>query len=747
MASMRRHMPVVQIFNDPPPDHNVAIQPSTNNLHAASAALQNVQNIQNIQNIPALSPPAEFTSASPQKQDPVSSSPHAAVSGVNLNFVKIPPPDQGSSFTDHLAKKPAFSTFNTQFSRPPRSVYSVYQPVQAAGKENYLAPNTYGFIPQNVNYVYKDENYGYKAPLKRAASDAAPLREQPINKRARVEDAHSSTLPRPEDLPAIQDDGKKPNYSYAMLIGMAILRAPNRRLTLAQIYKWIQDNFDHYKGTETGWQNSIRHNLSLNKAFVKRERPRDDPGKGNYWAIEPGQEGTFLKDKPTRKAPTSSAPHAPPQHFQGPPRFPAKRTVTFDDPVSTVGVEPSSDATIPASDLSFDLEEDVRPRTADAQSTPPPVGLHSSPPIVHHGTPPLALHMPPAAKHMRSRVRRPASMNDSGYFSSLESSVARPNVQAITLSSEGDITRSREKRGGRRAQDEIARIRHSSHDSPSKGRTVINAPHIQVQSSSPLRQTENTQMLPPLTPLCTFKAPTKAPQTVSPNTNLLDHRRVIRDLVGSPEKGLKLLQEDTQWSPAFPTPDYYKQMDLTAGMEDFNSTFDVDRFNSNFDIFDDAFIGNIMSPGQGSPSQRRSARRPQLNRASTVLGEVTGSARHAGLSNPGSPFRFSFNQYSPSFSDSPLRPSPLKLSTHSLLQEELFNVDNEVMEQVLDSGDKTEQGLDILAGFQKIGAQMAQVDHLEPVRQSQTSLGHTPQGSPAVGSRRLGLSRSLTTQF
>ena len=110
----------------------------------------------------------------------------------------------------------------------------------------------------------------------------------------------------------VDKDGNyaKPHFSYIALITMAILHTPDQRATLSGICEFIRQRFGYYKKKFPLWQNSIRHNLSLNDCFIKIPREPGNPGKGNYWTLDPAskdmfENGSFLRRRKRYKRPNS----------------------------------------------------------------------------------------------------------------------------------------------------------------------------------------------------------------------------------------------------------------------------------------------------------------------------------------------------------------------------------------------------------------------------------------------------------
>ncbi|KAA3681650.1 uncharacterized protein DEA37_0008079 [Paragonimus westermani] len=180
----------------------------------------------------------------------------------------------------------------------------------------------------------------------------------------------------------------KPPFSYATLICLAMRELGKPKVTLSDIYGWIMNNFAYYRHTDSSWQNSVRHNLSLNKCFEKVPRDKNERGKGGFWRVNP-KHADWLEANLAKCRRTAPPPGPPPpiprsmlmQQQQGhvPQRclvMPSSATYSFTSPVTFSHLTETSGLT----------SEIVRKVTTtslsplSASSTSSPHSLVSSPP-------------------------------------------------------------------------------------------------------------------------------------------------------------------------------------------------------------------------------------------------------------------------------------------------------------------------------------------------------------------------------
>ncbi|TID24174.1 hypothetical protein E2P81_ATG02480 [Venturia nashicola] len=109
--------------------------------------------------------------------------------------------------------------------------------------------------------------------------------------------ARGLTLESTEEVDYSADSAKdiKPPHSYAQMIGQAIMSSQDENATLSRIYDFIKEKYAFFRFGGGGWQNSIRHNLSLSKHFEKIPRRTDEPGKGMKWQIVPDHRAEYMK--------------------------------------------------------------------------------------------------------------------------------------------------------------------------------------------------------------------------------------------------------------------------------------------------------------------------------------------------------------------------------------------------------------------------------------------------------------------
>ncbi|GMR31576.1 hypothetical protein PMAYCL1PPCAC_01771, partial [Pristionchus mayeri] len=143
-----------------------------------------------------------------------------------------------------------------------------------------------------------------QTPLSPTVSPSSPLFTAPTSTTPSISSTSPSVLASSEGTsssPSKLDAGpsmERPSLSYKDLIIEAIESSPEKRLKLNEIYQVIRMLHPYYRlrPDQWGWQNSIRHNLSLHDCFVKLPLKQTNASGvvGHYWTVVPE-----LSDKQT----------------------------------------------------------------------------------------------------------------------------------------------------------------------------------------------------------------------------------------------------------------------------------------------------------------------------------------------------------------------------------------------------------------------------------------------------------------
>jgi hypothetical protein len=183
--------------------------------------------------------------------------PYLSNNNITYAPLNVDPSCPRSSFLNGMGLAGPLGNMNISESYPP-SAY-VIDPSQSHDGMQLTDQNNSHLMQLSNDYeshYIKAEDSPYGSPFDSGASTRSST----------PHDGYPMMTPRDLKNEGVEEDnGIDKEQPYAQLIYRALMEAPERTMILRDIYNWFKENTDKAADKETkGWQNSIRHNLSMN---------------------------------------------------------------------------------------------------------------------------------------------------------------------------------------------------------------------------------------------------------------------------------------------------------------------------------------------------------------------------------------------------------------------------------------------------------------------------------------------------
>ncbi|KAF2111025.1 hypothetical protein BDV96DRAFT_650628 [Lophiotrema nucula] len=199
----------------------------------------------------------------------------------------------------------SYPTFSTDGYRPRSYPNGIGLSSTMDGMQESFPPSAYLIEPQRPQDMLDSPDHVASAQLSQMPhNDEYDMHRRPQIKRegptvytmaggsassTRCSTPHDELPRRPAEFKGEysgDDAAVDKEQPYAQLIWKALMGVEGHTMVLRDIYNWFKDNTDKATDKETkGWQNSIRHNLSMNGAFEKVDQPGEDARKGFMWKL------------------------------------------------------------------------------------------------------------------------------------------------------------------------------------------------------------------------------------------------------------------------------------------------------------------------------------------------------------------------------------------------------------------------------------------------------------------------------